>query len=232
MKIKILSWNIWCDSYFDKVKEFLLAANAPIIALQEVSLEDKERDVVSFLKDLGYEYVSAPSAEFTAFGTNKHHKLHSAVFSKFPIIESKSFVLNTEGNRGAIEAKIKVGEKVLTVFSIHLKHTHHERTELQDNQARTVASLLPPTLGIVMGDFNALPDSYPIQLMEEKYVNTDKTNAPTWSMYIEGCGVCKNDKLDTRLDYIFVSPDIKFSSFEVGMSKGSDHLPVSIEIEL
>ncbi len=231
MKIKILSWNIWCDSHFDKIRDFLIASNADIIGLQEVSFEDTERDVVGFLKKIGYEYVTAPSAEFTD-GKNRHHKLNNAIFSRFPIIESSPHLLRTEGKRGIVEAKIKIDDTILSVFSIHLKHTHQKRTELQDEQAETLVSLLPPKLGIVMGDFNSTPDGYPIQLMNQKYVNTDKTFIPTWSVYPEGCPVCKPEKIDIRLDYIFASPDIVFDSPEVGTSKGSDHLPVSVWVSL
>ena len=231
MKIKILSWNIWCDCYFDKVKEFLIASNADIIGLQEVAIDDSERDVVTFLKAMGYEYVEASSAEFTD-DKGVHHKLSNAIFSKFPIIESKAHKLRIDGKRGFIEAKIKIEDKVVSVFSIHLKHNHQQRTALQDEQIETVVNLLPQKLGIVMGDFNSLPTSYPIHLVEKKYVNTDKTLAPTWSMYPEGCPVCKPQKVDIRLDYIFVSPDIAFDSPEVGVSKGSDHLPVSVLVQI
>ena len=113
-----------------------------------------------------------------------------------------------------------------------MKHTHQQRTELQDGQAEILTKLLPSKLGIVMGDFNATPESYPVQLMGREYVNTDKTLAPTWSMYPEGCPVCKPQHVDIRLDYIFVSPDIVFDSPEVGMSKGSDHLPISVVVSV
>lgn len=231
MKIKILSWNIWCDSYFDKIKEFLASSNADIIGIQEVSFEDPERDIVSFLKNLGYDYVSAPSAEFTD-DNNKHHRLNNAVFSKFSIVESKEHFLRIGGKRRSIEAKIQIGETVLSVFSVHLKHTHQQRTELQDEQAETLVSLLPSKLGIVMGDFNATPESYPIQIMEKTYINTDKTLTPTWSAYSEGCHICNPQNIDIRLDYIFVSPDVVFDSPEVCESKGSDHLAISVLVQV
>lgn len=39
-------------------------------------------------------------------------------------------------------------------------------------------------------------------------------------------------RIDTRLDYIFVSKDFVFRSHEVGESKGSDHLPVTIAVDM
>ena len=59
MKVKILSWNIWCGTYLDEVTEFLKNANADIIALQEV-VEDERGNLVEIIaKELGYKYVHA-----------------------------------------------------------------------------------------------------------------------------------------------------------------------------
>lgn len=60
MKIKILSWNIWVHAKLVEISGLLKEANADIIGLQEVQADDPERDVIGFLKGLGYEYVFAP----------------------------------------------------------------------------------------------------------------------------------------------------------------------------
>ena len=231
MNIKILSWNIWCDCNFKEISDFLTSAKADIIGLQEVSLIDPERDVVSLLKDMGYEYVTGPAAEFTD-DNNRHHILNTALFSKFPIIESKIHPLQTGKRPSAVEARIKINDTELTIFSVHLKHAHQQFDEIQYEQVKTIMGLLPQKQGIIMGDFNAIPDSTTLQTLTQNYVHTDPTFAPTWSMHPEGCPVCKPDKLDTRLDYILVSPDIQFDSFHVGRSTGSDHLPISVSIEM
>ena len=83
-----------------------------------------------------------------------------------------------------------------------------------------------------MGDFNATPESETIRKMSEVLVDTDPTSAPTWSVYPAGCLVCNPQAIDTRLDYIFTTPDIKTSSFKVEQSKGSDHLPISVIAEI
>jgi endonuclease/exonuclease/phosphatase family metal-dependent hydrolase len=68
--------------------------------------------------------------------------------------------------------------------------------------------------------------------MREVFDSVDDGMTPTWSQYPEGCDVCKPQKIDTRLDYIFVTKDIKFSDSRVESSKGSDHLPVSAIINV
>lgn len=54
MILKIFSWNIWIDGYFDQVSGFLKKSNADIIGLQEVKGNDPRRDTIGFLNKLGY----------------------------------------------------------------------------------------------------------------------------------------------------------------------------------
>ena len=89
---------------------------------------------------------------------------------------------------------------------------------------------LPTSRTIVMGDFNATTDSVVIRRMCENLVDTDPATTPTWCVYPEGCLTCNRANIDTRLDYIFTSRDIKTASFQVGNSKGSDHLPITVTI--
>ena len=86
-------------------------------------------------------------------------------------------------------------------------------------------------IAIVAGNFNATPDSAPIKMMREALIDTDPKSRNTWSNYPEGCPKCIFNGLDTRLDYIFVSKNIKYDSFKVHDSKASDHLPISINIK-
>ena len=83
-----------------------------------------------------------------------------------------------------------------------------------------------------MGDFNATPESPVIKSIQKVLVDSDPSSTPTWSVYPEGCRICNPQKLDTCLDYIFTSIDLKTSSFKVEESKASDHLPISVVVEI
>lgn len=229
MQVKIVSWNIWIDSYFDQVKDFLNVSNADIIGLQEVKGDDPDRDIIGQLKSLGYKHLFAPVKK--VFG-DKTYNDGPAIFSKFNILSSKIFNLSENNNRVAIEADIEVGDTTLHVFSTHLVHTHQQSSETQEAQVENLIKVLPADHTIVMGDFNATPESKTVRKIKEVLADTDSTSAPTWSMYLEGCLVCKPQTIDTRLDYIFVSKDLKNHSFRVEKSGGSDHLPISVMIEI
>jgi len=231
MKLKIVSWNIWCDGDFDGISKFLKSSDADIIGLQEVLPDSKKIPITDFLKSLGYEYIY--SGLTLTFSDGNTKEMGNAVFSKYKIIDTKIHNLSEDNNRIAVEADIKLPNGILHVFSTHIIHSHLMKpSESQDLQAENLLKILPKEKVIVMGDFNATPESNVFKIMTKELSNTDQSLSPTWSMYPEGCPVCKPQKPDLRLDYIFTSKDIKTSSSKVESSKASDHLPISVLIEI
>src|SRR3989344_274733 len=240
MQIKILSWNIWCGTYLEEVIEFLKTANADIVALQEVSEDERGNISEINAKKLGYKHVHAVGMnlplKFLPWQRSDDEriiKFGNAILSKYKITNSKVIELTEEDKRLIIEADIEVGDKSLHVFSIHLKHTHQKPLELQNLQAENLIKLASKEKTIIMGDFNALPESTVIQKMNQTLQDSEIDSlTPTWSVYKEGCTVCLVGDIKHKLDYIFTSKDIKASSFKVHESKSSDHLPISAVIKL
>lgn len=228
MNLKVLSWNIWIDGYFDQVSDFLKSSNADIIGLQEVNENDPGKDVVGYLSSLGYEHVFAPRQIYRKTGVH----FGPSVFSRYNIESKKVHSLSKEEERFAVQANIQVGNQTLYVFSTHLLHTHQQESKIQNEQVKNLIRILPEKQTIAMGDFNATLESSTIKNMQKVMADSDPTSSPTWSVYPEGCPVCKPQKIDTRLDYIFTTKDVKVDSFEVGDSKGSDHLPILATVEI
>ena len=241
MKLKILSWNIWCGTYLDGVIEFLKTANADIIALQEV-IEDERGNLVEIIaKELGYEYVHAIGMNMPVKFLPKYEKddkrtikFGTAILSKYKIIDSRIYELVDENKRLVIGTDIKIRNETLHIFSIHLKHTHQKSLEIQDAETENLLRLLPEKNTVVMGDFNALPESTVIETMSQVLKNAgENSTTPTWSVYKDGCTcITKDGEIIYQLDYIFTSKDIKTNSFKVYESKASDHLPISAMIEI
>jgi endonuclease/exonuclease/phosphatase family metal-dependent hydrolase len=252
MKLKILSWNIWCGTYLDEVIKFLETADADIIALQEVAIDERGNIGEIIAKKLGYEYADAIGMDLPLrylpgqkSDDKKIIRFGNAILSKHKILNSKVIELTKEDKRVAIRANIKIGNAILDVFSIHLKHIHvippelqvkndYERSlRLQNLQTDNLIGLASKEKTIIMGDFNALSESIIIKKMNSVLQNTDKnSNTPTWSVYKEGCIGCLIEDVKYKLDYIFTTRDIKTNSFKVEESKGSDHLPISTVIEI
>lgn len=227
--MKVLSWNIWINGYFDKITEFIQSANADIIGLQEVRDDDPNRNIIGFLQGLGYKYVYAPVKKVWGDQTWNDGP---AIFTRYDIVKSEIYNLSNTENRVAIKADIRTETKLLHVYSTHLIHTHQQESEIQREQIENLIKNLTREQTIVMGDFNAIPNSSTINMMQKIMTDTDPLSQPTWSIYPEGCEECNPQDINIRLDYIFVSEDITVKSFEVGNSKGSDHLPILSNLEL
>lgn len=227
--MKILSWNIWVDGYFDQLKDFLQNIDADIIGLQEVQENDPERNIIGFLTELGYQHVFAMTEH--SWG-GKDYKIGPALFTKLPIVNRGIFLVNDEVKRAVAWMDIEAGSQLLHVFSVHLAHTHQEESKEQEKEATRLIEKLSSENVIVMGDFNATPESETIKKMKEIVIDTDPASNPTWSVYPEGCVTCNPQSIDTKLDYIFVSKDLKTHSFKVEQSKASDHLPISVVVEI
>lgn len=238
MQLKILSWNIWGGQYLSQIIDFLKESNADIIGLQEVAQDPGGANNIAqvIAEKLGYKWVYAPTKQLKAseigWKSEKIMEWGNAILARHKIIESKNHPLSEAHKRFAFEATIQVKTNNLHVFSTHLLHTHQQPSETQEAQADNLIKILPSTRTVVMGDFNAKPDSVAIRKMREVFADADPTSIPTWSVYPEGCPVCKPQALNIRLDYIFTSRDIEARSFKVENSKGSDHLPVSVLIEI
>ena len=229
MKIKVLSWNIWIQGDFAKISFFLKEASADIIGLQEVKDDDPERDVIGYLQNLGYEYVFAPVKHVWK---EKIYNDGPAIFSKYPIKNNKKYILSEEDRRGAARADIQINDKQLHVFNTHLVHTHQQPSAIQDKQAENLVKLVPQEKSILMGDFNALPDSNAVKIVNKAFINTDPDLLPTWGIYPEGCLACNPKGVNYKLDFIFTSKDLKTKDYKVEESKASDHLPISVLVEL
>jgi len=232
--MKIVSWNIWGGKYMDEILSFLKDADADVIALQEVIQEiDGTGNIAEKIaNELGYEWAYFTTERFPISFLEQRDEREidwgNAVLSRYKIRDMRVHVLSEEEPRTAIETVLDIDGKPFHFFSTHLFHTHQKPSDLQVLQAKNLLKVIPEERAIVAGDFNALPDDETIKTMNGALVSADRGNrTPSWSVYPEGCRVCRPEGVIYRLDYIFGTKDIQFDSFFVEQSKGADHLPIS-----
>lgn len=232
MQIRVVSWNIWGGRYLPKIVEYLKSTDADVIGLQEVLQEPDGRNntAQSIADTLGYNYVYATAMPWEERG--KLLELGNAILTRYGIIGAKTHVLSDTERRIAIQADISVRRTTLHALSTHLLHTHQKSSLVQTQQAENLIKILPKGKTLLMGDFNATPQSTVVKKVSNVLQNLDATHAPTWSMYSDGCPVCNLGKVEITLDYIFVSSNLLRKSYRVGESDGSDHLPISAIAEL
>jgi endonuclease/exonuclease/phosphatase family metal-dependent hydrolase len=161
----------------------------------------------------------------SAYGPSWGNTYGVAILSKYPIAEQRKYLLpSSEQQRACLEAKIAVGGETLTFFSVHLGLNAPERERQLDELLSYTAGA--PSPKVLVGDFNAHPNSHEIGRVLEQLDN---------SFAQAGIGMGYTSPAENpseTIDYIFVSSDIQVVSAEVVSSLASDHLPVAARIEL
>lgn len=136
--------------------------------------------------------------------------------------------------RGVLEAVIEIDDRAVNVFNAHLSLKDEElKVSVDEILALTEKSKFPC---IIMGDFNAPPFYAPIQKMGRHFTdsflamkNGDAYTYPANYSYIK-TGV--DLKPVTRIDYIFISPELEVMQTAAISTDVSDHLPIVADLVL
>jgi endonuclease/exonuclease/phosphatase family metal-dependent hydrolase len=162
---------------------------------------------------------------YSVYGPSWGSTYGVAVLSRYPIVSYERHLLTSEKQqRACLETTIDIGGRTLAFFSVHLGLNAEERERQLDEVLAYTAQA--PSPKVLVGDFNAHPDSHEIGRVLEQFDHafavagtgnglTSPANAP-----------------EETIDYIFVSPDIQVLSAEVLASLASDHLPTVAKIDL
>lgn len=218
--IKIVSYNI--HSGLDKdmfptlfdIIDFLKHCDADIICLQEVNESAKVGFQVSSLKEeLGM------NSHFGANVVNLNSNYGLVTYSKYKIIrQNHVYLSSSKEQRGLLHTVIDVRGKKVNIINVHLGTDKNEQ-KLQIEELQDFIDGLGNENYIIAGDFNAADIT-----LEENCIDVakelDKSNTLTFSLGLE------------RIDYIFVSPNIKPINYRVIIKKLSDHYPIIAKLRL
>lgn len=180
---------------------------------------------------------------------------HNAVFwlkDKFELLDTgnfwlsetpdvKSFGWDAAESRGCVWAKLreKETEKQFFFFSVHFDHKGVEAKQnsagLLLNKIREIAKGLP---AICVGDFNGTPESEHIWTIQADGLLRDSYAASPTPPYGTKGTLNRFDKdspMDARIDYIWVTKDIRVEKFGVLNEMPynrftSDHFPIMIKV--
>ena len=229
MKIAVYN-TLFCTDYlknkidFDVIADAINKCDADIVGLNEIygksDMEefDLQSEKLSALTGLEYyKFAQACTLEEGTFG--------NAILSKIPFISAEVIPVPEEeiktGNRlyePRCLLKVKY-ENGLTVLIIHFGLNDDEII----NAVKTVIDNLEDEKCVLMGDFNILPENKFLKPIKKRMTDTaDFFNKPLFSF--------PSDKPDRKIDYIFVSPDIKIVCADIPEIIASDHRPVTAEI--
>ena len=228
-----MSFNtLFCTNYFTKeidfeaMAEVIKKCDPHIVGLNEMygksHMEeyDSQTEKLSELTGLKfYKFAEACTLEEGTFGNGV---LSSIPFISAEVIPVPEEVVKTGTQLYEPRCLLKLKyENGLTVLIIHFGLNEDEHI----NAVKTVMENLEDEKCVLMGDFNVTPDNPVLDPIKGKMVDTavyfkePKLTFPSTNPF-------------KKIDYIFVSRDIKVVSADVPDIAVSDHLPHIVEIKI
>ena len=131
-------------------------------------------------------------------------------------------------------AKLLVLDKEILILNVHGKWHPGNKLDTPERieQSKIILDFLKKFScpKIVCGDFNLMPNTKSIAILEEAMENlistykiTNTRNKISWE---------ENKNIQHFADFTFVSPDVRIKSFRVPYNEVSDHLPMLLEFDI
>lgn len=234
--MKVMSYNIQHGEGMDekvslsRIADNILKFDACIVGVQEVDkfysersqYQDQGKKLAVLLK---YNYVFGANLNLPSINDRKENREYgTAIFSRFPIIDSENIFLTSFGEeqRSLLRAKIDVNGTYINVYNTHLGLD-------QKSRKKQIAEIIEITSmdkepHILLGDFNAEPTSEELLLIQDNsdFKNAFKSNSHAYTY--------SSINPIEQIDYIFVSQQVTYKNSEVLQVDGSDHLPIVTDI--
>lgn len=232
MELRIMTFNIrGCKNYITNKKDYksiieiIKKYNPDIIGLNEVfgGIISNNNQVKIIAENLNY---------YSYFGKSTRvlfRKYGNGIISKYPIISNE--IVNIPNpkiktgnklyeNRSILKSIIKVENQELNVYVTHLGLNSDE----QENGFKIINEINSSN-SIIMGDFNIEPNNILLNELNKKFISSDNyLNEDRFSF--------PSTKPSNKLDYIYISKDIKILNADIKNDIASDHLPYVVDIEI
>ena len=145
--------------------------------------------------------------------------------SKYPIKSVQTIKIPDPSPRaynGYYETRCLLKAELENGFTVLVTHFGLNPDE-QENAVKTILENMKSEKCILMGDFNVHPDNEVLMPIREKMIDTSLG-------FFENKGSWPSDKPQAKIDYIFVTPDVKVISADIPELVASDHRPHLAEI--
>lgn len=219
MKLRVMTFNIQhCKNYISKkidyksIIDLINKYNPDIIGLNEVYNIPNQTKIISNGK---YYHFGKSSNIIIPYGNSIISKYNIVNNEIIKIKYSKSFKYIE--NRSILKSIININNKLLNIYVVHLGLNDIEK-EIGIN---TLINNLDDN-SIVLGDFNMTPDNKLIKRLSNKLI--DCTNIKDYTY--------PSDNPKDKLDYIYVSKNIKVINSFVLNEIISDHKAIISDIEI
>ncbi len=241
--MKLISLNIWGGKVFEPLINFIKQEykTTDIFCFQEVFnegykpvYEGARLNVFSEIASTitGFKGYFSPCQDNFGLGCFVKGNLKAAVEDVFIYGEKDRMIKDDKSTipRNLQIIKPALKDKDLTLFNYHgiwrpeSKSDDADRLEASDKIKKIMQN--NPGAKILCGDFNLLPDTKSLAILEDGMTNLIK------KFNIKSTRSKLYTKEHKFADYMIVSPDVKVINFEVLRDVVSDHLPLLLKFEL
>lgn len=254
--MRLISLNSWCGRALHPLMQFFKtrAESTDIFCLQEVLhaapgvMEERHPD--EYVCGQLFEKIVKALRDFSgvyAVFEDDPNRMSLATFTKHgvPVKSIEDFVIYKPINpleRGSeiISARklqhmiVELNGRDIMIVNYHGLWVNGPKTDTPERieQSRSIKKFMDDFNGpkILCGDFNLLPDTESMNILEDGMINLVKefeiqsTRTPLYRHYA-------NPNEPNFADYILVSPDVNIKEFEVLSDLASDHAPLYLEFE-
>jgi endonuclease/exonuclease/phosphatase family metal-dependent hydrolase len=153
----------------------------------------------------------------------------NAILTSVPVVEWDSETLprgSVPMARSYLLATLNMGEPV-TIIATHLHQIEGETSVRVPQVERLVEAWGENPRTIIAGDMNARPGEQDIRIFETAGLLSAQDVTGSAALY-----TFSSTDPHERIDWIFGSPDVTFSDFEIPQTTASDHLPLAVTVTL
>ena len=231
--LRVLTFNILHgattagDFDLDKIASIIKISNPDLVALQEVDFKTNRAKKYDLATELGWRTKMAPlfgqAMPFDGGGYGE------GILTKMPIILSRNVALphSPENEpRCALEVLVQIGSgDTISFIGTHLEHQKDSKDRIDQVEKINAVFINSEYPSILAGDFNATPESEPIEILKKYWTDSSPENTPTYPS--------NNPK--EKIDYIFFQPADKWQVVESQVicdEVASDHCAVLSVLKL
>lgn len=230
--MKIMTFNTQhCKNYITQEIDFEIMAkaivncDADIVGLNEMRAAGEREDYTDQVKKLSD--LTGMSHYYFAEATRLHgnNPYGNGFLSRIPITSVETITIpdpEVRGYNGYYETRCVLKAVLENGYTVLVTHFGLNPDE-QQNAVATVLENLAPEKCILMGDFNVRPDHELLAPIRAKMKDAAEM--------MEGDGFSfPSDAPNRKIDYIFVTPDVKMISAEIPAIVASDHRPHTLQV--
>lgn len=249
--MKLITLNTWAGREKEPLEIFLKAKsdNTDIFCFQDI-FNDLDEDLEANISESGQnkhllKEVSEILKDFDVYFCPVIENVYGiAIFLKkdFEVIASGEVMLyenpvftspedGSDHNRKMQWVHIKHGRKDVMIMNIHGHWDPSGKSDTANRleQSKIISEFIEsvgPVPKIMVGDFNLLPETESIKILEKNFSNLiTKYKIPTTRTVLYK----DNDK---HTDYVFVSEEVLVESFEALPDVVSDHTPLALSFDV